>query len=151
MRAFYRRSDDFVQVPDFDRFHTASGFLATLAHELCHWTGAPHRLDRTKGKAFGDADYAFEELVAELGAAFVGARLGIVGEHIDNHAAYLGAWLTALKNDKRAIFRAASLAQSAADMVLANSEQASTAEPIHVAPVAARGIPATTGQLALAL
>lgn len=90
-------------------------------HELCHWTGHPSRLDRSLRNKFGSKDYAFEELVAEIGAAFVGARLGIVGDHIDNHAAYIGSWLKALKDDKRAIFRAASLAQAAADLVLANA------------------------------
>jgi antirestriction protein ArdC len=118
-RAFYTPATDIVTMPDFERFTSASGYLATLAHELCHWTGHKTRLDR-----FGANDrtsYAFEELVAEMGAAFVGARLGIVGEHIENHSAYLASWLKALRDDKRAIFKAASLAQSAADMVLANA------------------------------
>ena len=117
-RAYYSRRDDSVHLPAFERFTSTGGFLATLAHELVHWTGAPSRLDRAKGKAFGDADYAFEELVAEIGAAFTCARLGVAGEHIESHAAYVGSWLRALKNDKRAIFRAAALAQSAADLVL---------------------------------
>ena len=82
--AYYDPAADVVTMPDFERFKSSSGYLATLAHELCHWTGHKSRLDR-----FGDNDktsYAFEELVAEIGAAFVGAQLGIVGEHIDNHA-----------------------------------------------------------------
>lgn len=120
-RAYYRPSTDSIHLPAFDRFKSAGGFLATMAHECVHWTGAPHRLDRTKGKAFGDVDYAFEELVAEIGAAMVCARLQIAGEHFDNHAAYVGSWLKVLRNDKRAIFRAASLAQAAADMVLAKA------------------------------
>ena len=118
-RAFYTPATDIVTMPDFERFTSASGYLATLAHELCHWTGHRTRLDR-----FGNNDrtsYAFEELVAEMGAAFVGSRLGIVGEHIENHSAYLASWLKALRDDKRAIFKAASLAQAAADMVLANA------------------------------
>lgn len=120
--AYYAPGADFVNMPTFDRFHTVGGFLATLAHELCHWTGHKSRLDRDQINTFGSKDYAFEELVAEIGAAFIGARLGIVGEHIDNHAAYLASWLKALRNDKRAIFRAAALAQAAADLVLANAE-----------------------------
>lgn len=120
-QAFYVPSQDYVNMPTFDRFHTAGGYLATLAHELCHWTGHSSRLDRAQLNAFGSKDYAFEELVAEIGAAFVGARLGIVGDHIDNHAAYLAHWLTALRSDKKMIFKAASLAQLAADMVLANA------------------------------
>lgn len=130
-RAFYVPSQDYVNMPTFDRFHTASGYLATLAHELCHWTGAKHRLDRDQKGAYGSKDYAAEELVAEIGAAFVGARLGIVGEHIDNHASYLASWLKALKNDKRAIFRAAAMAQAAADLVLANAPNAATVEPVQ--------------------
>ena len=120
-KAFYMPSQDYVNMPTFDRFFTAGGYLATLAHELCHWTGHKTRLDRAQLNQFGSKDYAFEELVAEIGAAFVGARLGIVGEHIHNHAAYVASWLKALKNDKRAIFKAATLAQAAADMVLQNA------------------------------
>jgi antirestriction protein ArdC len=138
-RAFYTPATDIVTMPDFERFTSASGYLATLAHELCHWTGHKTRLDR-----FGNNDrtsYAFEELVAEMGAAFVGSRLGIVGEHIENHSAYLASWLKALRDDKRAIFKAASLAQAAADMVLANAAPSNgpgiddSAEP---APIAER-------------
>lgn len=133
--AFYTPATDIVTMPDFERFTSSSGYLATLAHELCHWTGHKTRLDR-----FGKNDrtsYAFEELVAELGAAFIGSRLGIVGEHIDNHSAYLAGWLKALRDDKRAIFRAASLAQAAADMVLANSSAAEEPEE-RAEPVPAR-------------
>lgn len=117
-RAFYSRRDDTVHLPRFDVFKTTGGFLATMAHELVHWTGAPSRLDRVKGKAFGDTAYAFEELVAEIGAAFVCARLGVAGEHIESHAAYVANWLQVLRDDKRAIFRAAALAQAAADRIL---------------------------------
>lgn len=144
-RAFYAPGADFVQMPAFEAFHSTSGYLATLAHELCHWTGHTSRLDRAQRNAFGSKDYAAEELVAELGAAFVGARLGIVGEHIDNHAAYLASWLKALRDDKRAIFRAASAAQLAADMVLANAGQGQAVRPRH------DPVPAETRQLALAL
>ncbi|PTR07880.1 MULTISPECIES: ArdC family protein [unclassified Novosphingobium] len=127
-RAFYAPGPDTVQMPDFERFHSAGGYLATLAHELCHWTGHKSRLGRNFTGQFGSKDYAAEELVAEIGAAFVGAQLGILGEHIDNHAAYIGSWLKALRNDKRAIFKAASLAQAAADMVLANAGAAELAQ-----------------------
>jgi antirestriction protein ArdC len=120
-RAFYSPSQDFVQMPDFQRFETASGFLATLAHELCHWSGGDARLARALRNQFGSKDYAFEELIAEIGAAFVCARLGIAGEHFDNHAAYVAGWLEKLKGDKRAIFKAASAAQAACDLVLANA------------------------------
>lgn len=119
--AFYRPSTDTVHMPDFALFTSVSGYLATLAHELTHWTGAKHRLDRVKGVRHGDAKYAFEELVAEIGAAFICARLGVAGDHFESHAAYVASWLQALKNDKKMIFKAAALAQSAADMVLENA------------------------------
>lgn len=117
--AYYTPATDIVTMPDFERFKSSSGYLATLAHELCHWTGHKSRMDRFGANT--RTDYAFEELVAEIGAAFVGTRLGITGEHIDNHSAYLASWLKVLRNDKRAIFKAAALAQQAADMVLANA------------------------------
>lgn len=120
-RAFYAPGTDHVQMPPFAAFETVGGYLATLSHELVHWTGAKHRLDREFGSRFGDKRHAFEELVAELGSCFVGARLGIAGEHIENHAAYIGSWLKGLREDKRAIFRAAALAQGAADLVLVNA------------------------------
>jgi antirestriction protein ArdC len=120
-QAFYSPSSDHVQMPPFEVFETTGGFLATLAHELTHWTGHRSRLDRIKGSSFGSPNYAREELVAEIGAAFICARLAIAGEHIDNHAAYLASWLKVLREDKRAIFKAAALAQSAADLVLVNA------------------------------
>jgi antirestriction protein ArdC len=122
-RAFYSPAADAVTVPDIRRFESVGAYLATLAHELVHWTGHKQRLDRDFSGRFNSDAYAFEELVAEIGAAFVMARLGIVGEHIDNHAAYLSHWLRVMKADKRAIFKAASLAQAAADLVLANMGQ----------------------------
>jgi antirestriction protein ArdC len=133
--AYYTPATDIVTMPDFERFASSSGYLATLAHELCHWTGHKSRLDRFGANT--KTAYAFEELVAEMGAAFVGSRLGIVGEHIENHSAYLASWLKALRDDKRAIFKAASLAQAAADMVLANAGDAQPASTPAEAPIAA--------------
>lgn len=127
--AYYVPGEDYVNMPRFELFEDAGGYLATLAHELCHWTGHETRLARKIVNRHGSKDYAAEELVAEIGAAFIGARLGIVGDHIDNHAAYLASWLKALRDDKRAIFRAATLAQAAADMVLANAGEAYAIEP----------------------
>ncbi len=112
-RAFYRRSGDFIRIPPRGAFADQGGYYATLMHELTHWTGHESRLDRKFGRAFGDADYAFEELVAELGAAFLCANLGIQGEL--RHEGYISSWLEVLKQDKRAIFRAASLARKAAE------------------------------------
>jgi len=120
-RAYFSPSADYVQMPPFAAFKGTGAYLATLAHELTHWTGHKARLDRDQGGGFGSKSYAFEELVAEMGSAFVCARLGVAGEHIDSHAAYLASWLKCLREDKRAIFKAAALAQTAADQVLANA------------------------------
>lgn len=119
-RAFYRPSDDFIQMPNFEDFHAAEHYYATLAHEMTHWTKAPNRLDRDMGKkSWGDAGYAMEELVAEMGAAFLCADLGITPETREDHASYIASWLQVLKNDKRAIFTAASKASAAAEYIQA--------------------------------
>jgi len=120
-RAFYQRDEDFIALPSPEAFidtptSTAQeNFYSTALHELTHWSGAPHRLERTKGKRFGDKDYAFEELVAELGAAMLCASLGIVNEPRNDHAQYIDNWLRALASDSKYIFQAASQAQKAAD------------------------------------
>ena len=88
-----------------------------LLHELTHWSGASHRLDRTFGKRFGDDAYAMEELVAELGAAFLCGDLGISAEPRADHAAYIDSWLRILKGDRKAIFAAASAASKAAEFL----------------------------------
>ncbi len=114
--AFYAPSRDLVQLPPFGAFKDKESYYATALHELTHWTKPKHRLDRDfSGKRFGDHGYAREELVAELGAAFLCAELGITPEIRQDHADYLGHWLTVLKEDKRAIFSAAAHAQRAAD------------------------------------
>ena len=114
-RAFYRPGTDSITLPARDLFLSESHYYATVLHELTHWSGAVHRLDRTKGKRFADTAYAFEELVAEMGAAFLCADYGIQGEL--QHADYIGNWLQCLKNDNKAIFNAAALAQKAADYI----------------------------------
>jgi antirestriction protein ArdC len=117
-RAYYSISTDHVQMPHFEAFRDAESFYATLAHEQTHWTRHSSRLNREFGrKRFGDEGYAMEELVAELGAAFLSADLDLTPEPRPDHAAYVAHWLTALKNDRRAIFTAASYAQRAADFL----------------------------------
>lgn len=116
--AFYQMTNDFVQMPPFEFFRDAVSYYATLIHELTHWTRHKARLDREFGrKRFGDAGYAMEELVAELGAAFLCADLGLTPDIRDDHAAYIASWLKVLKDDRRAIFTAASHAQRAADFL----------------------------------
>jgi antirestriction protein ArdC len=115
-RAYYSLASDHVQMPPFESFKDAESYHTTLAHECCHWTRAPSRLDRDFGrKRLGDAGYAREELVAELGAAFLAADLGLALEPREDHAGYIAGWLDVLKADKRAIFSAAAYAQRAVD------------------------------------
>ncbi|WP_042779000.1 ArdC family protein [Sinorhizobium fredii] len=114
-KACYRPNCDDILMPDRDRFDSEVHLYSTLLHEIGHWTGAKHRLDRDLSGRFGSASYAADELVAELTASFLCADLGVAHDPRDNTAAYLASWLTVLKNDKRAIITAAAKAQSAAD------------------------------------
>lgn len=126
--ACYRPTTDIIAMPPFERFESAESHAATLCHELIHWSGNKQRLDRNlSGNRFGDAAYAVEELVAEMGAAFLCADLQITPEVREDHASYLQSWLDVLKKDKKAIFTAASLASKAVDYLhqLASPEPAS--------------------------
>ena len=115
-QACYSVTHDQVRMPALQAFRDEESYYATLAHEMTHWTRHPSRLNRDfGGKRFGDASYAMEELVAEIGAAFLCADLGITPETREDHAAYIAFWLRVLQQDKRAIFTAASHAQRAAD------------------------------------
>ncbi|WP_242122267.1 ArdC family protein [Sphingomonas lacusdianchii] len=115
---YYTPSDDHVVMPKFADFHTGDDYYSTLAHELCHATGHVDRLARPNFLSTKREDYAREELVAELGAAFVSGAIGIKLHDREDHAAYLANWLQALRNDKRCIFTAATQAQAAADWLL---------------------------------
>ena len=117
-RAYYAGDADFIVMPPIESFHDVESFYTTLCHEGCHWTRHASRLARDFGrKAWGDQGYAREELVAELGSAFLCADLELTPEVRDDHASYIAAWLDVLKNDKRAIFQAASYAQCAVDFL----------------------------------
>ncbi len=116
-QAFYVPSRDFIRVPPQTAFGDQINYYRTCFHELAHWTGHASRLDRPQSGAFGSKDYGREELVAEMGSAFVCAALGVVPTV--RHADYLGAWLETLREDSRAIFKAASGASKAADFLLA--------------------------------
>jgi len=114
--AFYMPSLDRIQLPNKNTFSSESAYYATAFHELTHWTSHKTRLDRDLSKGrFGNPDYAFEELVAELGAAFLCADYSIDGDL--RHAGYIGNWLKVLNDDKTAIFKAAALAQKASDYI----------------------------------
>jgi len=115
-QAYYAQGADYIQMPPIESFRDAESFYATLAHETTHWTKHPSRLERDFGrKSWGDEGYAAEELVAELGAAFLCADLELTPEVRDDHASYIASWLEVLKNDSRAIFTAAAHAQRAVD------------------------------------
>ncbi|WP_294251327.1 zincin-like metallopeptidase domain-containing protein [uncultured Sphingomonas sp.] len=124
-RAFYVPSHDFVQVPPQPSFFEQVNYYRTCLHELTHATGHAKRLGRDLTTAFGSKDYAREELVAEMGSAFLCAALGIVPTV--RHADYIGSWLEVLREDHRAIFRAASAASKAADWLLARHREAGAA------------------------
>jgi antirestriction protein ArdC len=118
-RAMYLPGLDEIRMPWPRQFTSAENHCATALHELVHWSGHTRRLNRTFGARFGDAAYAFEELVAELGSAFVMGHCGLVDATIEGHAAYLDAWLRVLRNDRTAIFTAARLAGEAFEFILA--------------------------------
>ena len=113
--AFFAPSMDIIQMPNKSAFDNESSYYATIFHELTHWTGAETRLKREFGKRFGNPEYAFEELVAEMGAAFLCQDYRIQGEL--RHAGYIQHWLKACRDDSKAIFKAAALAQKAADYI----------------------------------
>jgi len=124
--AFFAPSMDIIQMPNKSAFADESSYYATIFHELTHWTGAETRLKREFGKRFGNPEYAFEELVAEMGAAFLCQDYRIQGEL--RHAGYIQNWLTACRKDSTAIFKAAALAQKAADYI--NSLDSVVAMPL---------------------
>lgn len=113
----YSPSQDVIRMPEAASFNTLDEYYATTLHELVHWSGNESRLDRSfeDSKTWGDEAYAAEELVAELGSAFLSAQCGIQGKL--QHAKYLNNWIKVLKNDNKAIFRAASKAREAAEFI----------------------------------
>ena len=117
-RAYYAIDADYVRMPPFETFRAAESQAAPPAHDLTHWTRHPSRLAREFGrKKWGDEGYAMEELVAELGSAFLCADLHITPEVREDHASYIDSWLKVLQDDKRAVFSAASHASKAVDFL----------------------------------
>ena len=122
--AYYVPSRDFISMPAFEAFKGADHFYGTVFHELTHWTAHGSRLDRDLKNRFGSRNYAAEELIAELGAAFLCAEFGFDGDV--RNAGYIASWIELLKADKRAFFTACSKASKAADYLrgLALADQA---------------------------
>lgn len=141
--AYYSPHEDMVGMPERERFDTEEGYYATLFHELIHSTGHDSRLKRLSLGAksgFGSDPYCKEELIAELGAAFLCGHAEIVERTIDNSAAYLQGWLKQLQNDKTLIVSAAAQAQKACDFILnakrieeVQAENSAQPEPLEVA------------------
>ena len=130
-KAFYSPREDIIAMPDRERFDDEAGYYATLYHEMTHSTGHRSRLNRptlTESEGFGSNPYCKEELIAEMGAAFLCGQAGIAERTEENSAAYIQNWLEALKNDKSLIVQAAGQAQKAADFILGikHEEQATT-------------------------
>ena len=134
-RAFYSPREDYVGLPLRERFECAEGYYATLFHELVHATGHELRLNRatlTEKAGFGSNPYCKEELIAEMGAAFLCGQTEIVGRIIDNSTAYIKNWLEQLRNDKTLIVAAAAQAQKAADFILGNEPESSVVSRTNI-------------------
>jgi antirestriction protein ArdC len=127
-QAFYSPATDHIQMPPFAAFAENVSYYSVLAHEHTHWTASGARCNRELAKRFGDNAYAAEELIAELGAAFTCAHLGLSTEPRADHARYLASWLKVLKADSRAIFTAASKAQQACDWMIQRAQVGRVAE-----------------------
>lgn len=132
-KAFYRESTDHIQMPPFEAFHDPIAYYSTLAHEATHWSGHKSRLERDLTGRFGCESYAVEELIAELGAAFLAADLELAPDPRPENAAYIQSWLKVLRNDNRAIFTAAGHAQRAADFM--HTLQHEAPSPVVTPPV----------------
>jgi antirestriction protein ArdC len=119
-RASYNPLSDIISMPRFDSFDTAENYYATLYHEAIHASGHQSRLNRLSNNisSFGNEEYSKEELVAEMGAAFLCGFAGIENITLNNSAAYIQGWLNALKDDKKLVIMAAAQAQKAADYIL---------------------------------
>jgi antirestriction protein ArdC len=123
-KAFYSPREDIVAMPDRARFENEAGYFATLFHELVHSTGHEKRLKRAtlaENSGFGSDPYCKEELIAEMGAAFLCGQAEIADRIIENSAAYVQNWLEQLQNDNKLIVQAAAQAQKAADFILGRS------------------------------
>ena len=127
-RAYYSSKLDYINLPKFESFNSASSYYATAFHELTHWTGHETRCNRQFGKKFGDQSYSAEELVAELGAAFVCAEFGFDNDTTEDHAAYIAHWIKFLENNERAFVHASSLASKAVEFMRGKSLEAQPSE-----------------------
>jgi antirestriction protein ArdC len=121
-KAAYYPSHDFIQMPPKEAFEGLDHYYVTGFHETVHWTGHESRLNRVFGKRFGDSAYAFEELVAEMGAAFLGGHVGLSFKEM-RHPEYIQSWINKMREDNKAIFTACRFAQEATDYVMDKVEE----------------------------
>lgn len=141
-RAFYSRASDSIHLPKREAFDGASGYYGTALHELAHWSGHPDRLNRqtlNESYRFGDQNYAREELRAELASVFLAAERGIP-HHPTKHAAYVGSWIKALRDDKNEIFRAAQDASRATEFLLSLERDKTIAQDLADLPDASAAL-----------
>lgn len=131
-RAYFSTKQDRINLPLFEAFTGSAEYYATAFHELTHWTGHDCRLKRDMGKRFGDASYSAEELVAELGSAFLCAEFGFDNDTLDNSAAYIDHWRGVLKANER-IFAACAAAASKAHEYLRDLANEAPAEGLLLA------------------
>lgn len=136
-RAYYTAAGDYIGMPQREAFRDLGHYHGTLLHELTHWTSHAARCNRELGKRFGDEAYAAEELIAEMGSAFLCASLGVPLDGLQ-HPSYIASWLRVLRSDNRAIFTAAKAAQCAADYLLAAMGMGEPADDEAIEPTAAQ-------------
>lgn len=118
--AFYQPATDSITVPAIEQYTDMADYYSTLFHELVHSTGAKNRLNRQIENKFGTKAYAKEELIAEMGSAFILSQLGIeTKDTFDNSAAYIQAWLEALENDIKFVYNACAGAEKASNFIMA--------------------------------
>ena len=124
-RAYYTPSNDTITIPKHDNFMDTEAYYSTLLHEMSHWTGHSSRLNRLFSFRMNSVSYAFEELIAEISTMFLSAETGLdqTKKHFDNHAAYVASWISLLKSDHDAIFKAVQEAKRAADYILSFREE----------------------------
>jgi antirestriction protein ArdC len=128
LRAYYSPARDLVNIPEISNFHNSELYYGTLFHELIHSTGHKSRLNRstiTEAHAFGDALYSEEELIAELGAAFLSAHAGISNKTLDDSSSYINGWLNVIKKKPDFIFKCSTKAKRAAEFILNNPGESS--------------------------
>lgn len=131
-RAYFEPATDLIRMPGPAQFTDRESYISVRAHETTHWTGGKARLDRDLTGRFGTSAYAMEELVAELGAAFLCSALGVSQKPRKDHAAYISSWIKVMKGDNKAVLSAASKAQQAVDFVMERIAEAASTEDDHV-------------------